>query len=162
MDFSVRTATESDLPLVFQFIRDLADYEGLLDQVTATEEILRQSLFVERQAEVAIGSVEGKDVCFALYFHNFSTFTGSRGLYLEDFYVRPEWRSKGIGRKMFSYLARLATERGCLRFEWWCLDSHKKTIEFYTKMGARPMSDWTVYRLDGEGLKDLSRQASSL
>ena len=155
--FTIRLAEESDTGLVLEFIRKLARYEGMLDQVEATEEVLHDSLFVKHQAEVIIGEYEGNPVAFALFFHNFSTFLGKANLYLEDLYVEEEFRGKGLGRSMFACLAKIAVERGCGRLDWWCLDWNASSIAFYKRMGAKPMSDWTVYRIDGVTLEDLAR-----
>ncbi len=155
-NFKIRLAEEPDVPLILQFIRELAAYEKLLHEVTATEETLRESLFQKRQAEVLIGEYEGKPVAFALFFHNFSTFLGKANLYLEDLYVKEEYRGKGLGRMLFRALAKTALERGCGRLDWWCLDWNEKSIAFYRSLGAVPMSDWTVYRLEEESLRKLS------
>ena len=141
-----------------RFIKELADYEKLLHEVVATEEILRESLFERRAAEVVIAEYQGEPVGFALFFHNFSTFLGRPGLYLEDLYVRPEMRGKGIGKLLLSYLAKLALERGCGRFEWWCLDWNKSSIDFYKSIGAIPMDEWTVYRVCDQALEDLAEE----
>lgn len=154
--FKVRPAMASDVPLILDFIRRLADYERLADQVVATEEVLRDSLFVKRQAEVLIGELDGKPVAFALFFYNFSTFLGKANLYLEDLFVDEGCRGLGLGRIMFSCLARIAVERGCDRLDWWCLDWNEPSIAFYKGMGAVPMSDWTVYRLEGDRLRRMA------
>ncbi len=154
--FIIRFANENDSALILRFIRGLAEYEKLADEVTATEEVLRDSLFVRRQAEVIIGELKGEPVAFALFFHNFSTFLGKANLYLEDLFVDDSCRGMGLGKVMFSCLARIAVERGCERLDWWCLDWNEPSIAFYRSMGARPMSDWTVYRVDGKGLQELA------
>jgi GNAT superfamily N-acetyltransferase len=154
--FNLRFAKEEDTALILGFIKELAVYEKMLDDVTATEQILRDSLFRRKSAEVLIGEYEGQPVCFALFFHNFSTFVGKPGLYLEDLYVRPEMRGRGIGRKVLSYLGKLAVERDCGRLEWACLDWNLPSIEFYKKMGAIPMDEWTEYRVTGEPLLKLA------
>lgn len=156
--FKLRLANEEDIPLILDFIKELADYENMLDQVEATEEILRESLFVKKVAEVIIGEYRGDPIAFALFFHNFSTFVGKAGLYLEDLYVKPEMRGKGIGTTLLSYLAKLAMDRDCGRFEWWCLDWNKPSIEFYKSKGAIPMDEWTVYRVDGDALGSLAKE----
>jgi GNAT superfamily N-acetyltransferase len=143
----IRSAVESDLPLVLSFIKALAAYEKMSDEVLATEEILRQSLFVEHHAEALIAEAEGRPVGFAVFFHNFSTFLGRPGLYLEDLFVQPEQRGRGIGRALLERLERIAADRHCGRMEWSCLNWNKPSIDFYLSLGARPMSDWTVYRL---------------
>lgn len=157
-EFKLRLANEEDIPLILDFIKELADYENMLDQVEATEEIIRESLFVKKVAEVIIGEYRGDPVAFALFFHNFSTFVGKAGLYLEDLYVKPEMRGKGIGTTLLSYLAKLAVDRDCGRFEWWCLDWNKPSIEFYKSKGAIPMDEWTVYRVDGDALGSLAKE----
>jgi len=159
-DFIIRNATATDIPLIMSFIKELAEYEKLSSEVIATEEILTESLFGERSssAEVVIGYYKKKPVAFALFFHNFSTFLGKPGLYLEDLFVNPEMRGKGIGKVLISYLACLAKERGCGRFEWWVLDWNKPAIQFYQSIGARPMDEWTVQRVDGEALDQLAAE----
>jgi GNAT superfamily N-acetyltransferase len=157
-DVTLRLAKEEDLSLILRFIKELADYEKLLHEVVATEEILRESLFERRAAEVVIAEYKDEPVGFALFFHNFSTFLGRPGLYLEDLYVRPELRGKGIGKLLLSYLAKLALERGCGRFEWWCLDWNKSSIDFYKSIGAIPMDEWTVYRVCDKALEDLAEE----
>ena len=152
----IRPATEADTPLILYFIRELAAYEGLLEEVVATEEILRRSLFAKKQAEVIISEYQGQAVGFALYFHNFSTFLGKANLYLEDLYVTPEVRGKGIGKALLAALATIARERDCQRLDWWCLDWNESSIRFYLEMGAIPMSDWTVYRVEGDKLGELA------
>lgn len=158
-DFKIRFAEISDVPLILSFIRGLAEYEKMLDQVMATEEILRESLFENKIAEVVIGEYENKPASFALFFYNFSTFLGKPGIYLEDLYVKPEMRGKGIGKIMLSFLAELAIERKCGRLEWACLDWNEPSIEFYKRMGAVPMDEWTVYRIDNQALIDLARRS---
>lgn len=154
--FDLYFAEESDTPIILEFIRELAQYEKLLHEVTATEEILRESLFERKSAEVIIGEYEGKPVSFALFFHNFSTFLGKPGIYLEDLYVKPEMRGKGIGKIMLSFLAQLAVEHKCGRLEWWCLDWNEPSVQFYKQIGAVPMEDWTVFRVCGDALEDLA------
>ena len=156
MALTFRFAQETDTLLILQFIRELADYEHLLDQVVADEATLRDQLFEKRRAEVLFALEDGAEVGFALFFQNFSTFLGRAGLYLEDLYVRPEHRGKGYGKAFFRRLAAIAAERDCGRLEWWCLDWNKPSIDFYLGIGARPMSDWTVYRIDGERLKAMA------
>lgn len=157
-NFKMRFAKEDDVSLILDFIKQLADYEKLLDEVTATEEILKESLFERKAAEVIIGEYDEKPISFALFFHNFSTFLGKPGLYLEDLFVKPEYRGKGIGQIMLSYLAKLAVERNCGRLEWWCLDWNKPAIKFYKSKGAIPMDEWTVYRVCGDALEDLVKE----
>lgn len=151
-----RAAERDDVPLILRFIRDLADYEHMADQVVADEATLEEWLFDRRKAEVIFAVLEGKEVGFALFFHNFSTFLGRAGLYLEDLFVLPEHRGRGIGRAILRRLAGLAVERGCGRLEWWCLDWNEPSIAFYRSLGAEPMSDWTVYRITGQTLQDLA------
>lgn len=151
-----RAAERDDVLLILRFIRELADYEGMLDQVTATEELLREWIFEKRKAEVIFVLENGKEVGFALFFHNFSTFLGKAGIYLEDLYVMPEYRGKGYGKGLLRKLAQIAVERGCGRLEWWCLDWNKPSIDFYLSMGAEPMEDWTVYRIAGDTLHRLA------
>lgn len=157
-NFKLRFAEEKDAALILKFIKELAEYEKMLDNVVATEEVLKESLFQRKSAEVVIGEYEGEPVCFALFFHNFSTFLGRPGLYLEDLYVKPHMRGKGIGKIMFSFLANLAVEIKCGRFEWWCLDWNEPSINFYKHMNAVAMDDWTVYRLTGEHLRGIARE----
>ena len=156
MDLTFRYAAEADTPLILQFIRELAEYEHMLDQVVADEATLADQLFHRKNAEVIFALEDGKEVGFALFFHNFSTFLGRSGLYLEDLFVFPEHRGKGYGRAILQKLASIAVERGCGRLEWWCLDWNKPSIDFYLSLGAEPMSDWTVYRLTGDTLKNLA------
>lgn len=151
-----RFAAERDVPLILEFIRGLAEYERMLDQVVADEATLREQLFVRKGAEVLFALEEGKEVGFALFFHNFSTFLGRSGLYLEDLFVWPEYRGKGYGKGLLRQLAVIAVERGCGRLEWVCLDWNRPSIEFYKSLGAEPQSDWTIYRLTGETLTGLA------
>ena len=157
MTLTFRCAQEQDAALILEFIKNLADYEKMLDQVTATEEILKEWLFQKKKAEVLFAVADGKEVGFALFFYNFSTFLGKAGLYIEDLFVRPEYRGLGIGKAIFKQLAQIAVERGCGRLEWWCLDWNKPSIDFYLSMGAKPMNDWTVYRISGDTLTDLAQ-----
>lgn len=153
---SFRFAAEQDVGLILRFIRELAAYEKMLDEVIATEELLREWIFVQKKAEVIFAVVDGKEVGFALFFHNFSTFLGRAGLYLEDLYVMPEYRGRGYGKAILKELARIAVARGCGRLEWWCLDWNKPSIDFYLSLGAEPMEDWTVYRIAGKTLEELA------
>jgi len=151
--FRIERATERDVPLILRLIKDLAEYERMSDEVVATEQGLRESLFGARPAaEVIIAYAGDTPAGFALFFHNYSTFLGRRGLYLEDLFVLPAFRSRGVGRRLLSYLARLAVERKCGRLEWWVLDWNESAIRFYQSLGAIPMNDWTVYRLTGDAL----------
>ena len=156
-NFKIRGATPDDTALILSFIRMLADYEQMLDEVVATEELLQEWLFKKQKAEVIIGELDGAPVAFALFFHNFSTFLGRAGIYLEDLFVRPECRGRGFGRAMLRELARIALARGCGRLEWWCLDWNKSSIAFYKSLGAQPMADWTVYRITGDTLTTLAQ-----
>ena len=126
--------------------------------VVATEEVLYDSLFVQKKAEVIVGEYDGKPVGFALFFHNFSTFLGKSGIYLEDLYIKPEMRGKGLGKIMLSFLAKLAVKRNCGRFEWWCIDWNEPSIKFYKNMGAKQMDEWTVYRVDDVALRNLANE----
>lgn len=156
----IRPAVEADVPLILRFIRELAEYERLAHEVVATEEGLRGTLFGARPfAEVVIAEEEGEPAGFALFFHNYSTFLGRPGLYLEDLYVRPEMRGAGIGRALLAHLARLAVERGCGRLEWWVLDWNEPAIRFYRSLGAQPMDDWTVFRVTGDALTQLAAES---
>lgn len=156
-DFRIEQAKKKDVPLIHSFIRELAEYERLSHEVVATEASLRETLFGERPAaEVIIGYDRDVAVGFALFFHNFSTFLSRRGLYLEDLYVRPEFRGKGLGRAMLVHLARLARARDCGRFEWAVLDWNEPAIKFYRSLGAAAMDDWTTFRLTGEALDRLA------
>jgi GNAT superfamily N-acetyltransferase len=153
----IREATEEDVPLILSLIRELAEYEKLSDEVVATEDGLQDSLFGERRyAEVLIAEHDGAPAGFALFFHNFSTFLGKPGIYLEDLYVKPAFRGAGIGKKLLVRLASLAVGRGCGRLEWWVLDWNEPAIGFYRSVGAEPMDDWTVYRVSGSALEDLA------
>ena len=154
----LRFAETSDVPLILSFIRELAEYEKLLNEVVATEEILKESLFERKAAEVIIAEYNNEPVGFALFFHNFSTFLGKPGIYLEDLYVRPEMRGKGIGKTILAYLARLAIDRNCGRVEWFCLDWNEPSIEFYKSIGAIPMDEWTVYKVHEEALGKLANE----
>jgi GNAT superfamily N-acetyltransferase len=153
----IRIATEDDVPLILSFIKELAEYENLSHEVYATEDLLREYLFGERRgAEVVIGHHGEDPAGFALFFHNFSTFLGRPGIYLEDLYVTPELRGKGVGRALLTYLAKLAKERNCGRLEWSVLDWNEPAIKLYESIGAIPMDEWTVYRLTGDALDGLA------
>ena len=153
-----RSAERADVPLILPFIRALADYEHMADQVVADEATLEEWLFDRQKAEVLFAVLEGREVGFALFFHNFSTFLGRAGLYLEDLFVLPEVRGRGVGKAILQRLAALAVERGCGRLEWWCLDWNEPSIAFYRSLGAEPMSDWTVSRIAGQTLRDLAEK----
>ena len=157
-NLQIRFATIDDTSLILDFIRELAEYERMLDKVVATEELLRKWLFEKEKAEVLIGELNGEPVAFSLFFHNFSTFLARPGIYLEDLFVRPEARGKGIGKKMLKYLAKLTVERDCGRLEWACLNWNTSSIEFYLSLGAEVMSDWTVYRVTGDTLLKLAKE----
>ncbi|MDD4842969.1 MAG: GNAT family N-acetyltransferase [Anaerotignum sp.] len=156
MDLTFRYAQRADVPLILQFIRELADYEKMLEEVVATEELLTEWIFEQKKAEVLFAMVEGKEIGFALFFHNFSTFLGKSGIYLEDLYVKQEFRGQGFGKRILKELASIALERKCGRLEWWCLDWNQPSIDFYLSIGAEPMRDWTVYRLTGKTLESLA------
>ncbi len=157
--FMIRTATENDVAVILSLIKDLAEYEHLSHEVAATEEDIRRSLFGNRPvAEALMGEFEGAPVSFALFFYSFSTFRGQPGIYLEDLYVKPEYRGRGLGRRMLAYIARLAKERNCGRFEWSVLDWNKPAIRTYERLNARPMKEWVLYRLTGEALNKLAQE----
>jgi len=156
-DVQIRPATERDAPIILDMIKALADYEKLAHAVTATEQTIRDSLFgAQPAAEVLIASVGGEPAGFALFFHNYSTFLGRRGLYLEDLFVKPAYRGHGIGRALLEHLARLASDRRCGRFEWSVLDWNEPAIGFYKKLGAVALDEWTIFRVTGEALKRLA------
>ena len=152
----IRFANETDVKVILFFIKELAEYEGMIDKVEATEELLMQTIFHEKKAEVIICEYDNKPVGFALFFHNFSTFLGKPGIYLEDLYVIKEMRHRGLGKRIISVLGKIALARNCGRLEWWCLDSNAKSIEFYLGLGAKAMLDWTVYRVSGNDLLNIS------
>ena len=157
LDVRIVPATEKDTPVIHSLIKGLAEYERLAHEVEATEEGIHEALFGDWPAAEVVLAYVGADVAgFALFFHNFSTFLGRRGLYLEDLFVLPAYRGRGIGRRLLSHLARIAIERRCGRMEWWVLDWNETAIRFYRSIGARPMDDWTVYRLDGDALARLA------
>lgn len=154
----IRFAGPGDVPLILSFIRELAEYEKLEDEVVTDEATLARTLFGPRAyAEVLIGERDGQAISFALFFHNFSSFNGKPGLYLEDLFVKPDLRSLGVGKRMLSRLARLAEERDCVRFEWAVLDWNETAIKFYQKLGAKPLNTWIIYRLVGDALKTLAK-----
>ena len=154
-NLTFRFAEKEDVSKILYFIRELASYEHMLAEVVATEEVLEEWLFEKGKAEVLFAVKDGEEIGFALFFHNFSTFLGRAGIYLEDLYVKPEYRGNGYGKALLQELARIALERGCGRLEWWCLDWNQPSIDFYLAMGAEPMKDWTVYRVAGEALEKL-------
>ena len=149
----IRYATEKDVALILEFIRGIAEYEKMSDEVVATEELLQEWIFEKKKAEVIFAVENGVEVGFALFFHNFSTFVGRAGLYLEDLFVKVEHRGKGYGKALLKELARIAVERGCGRMDWVCLDWNQPSIDFYRSLGAVPMDEWTIYRLTGDTLK---------
>jgi len=155
-DPTCRFAEEKDCALILRFIRGLAEYEKMIDQVVATEESLREWIFEKGKAEVIFICEDGIEVGFALFFHNFSTFLGRAGIYLEDLYVLPEHRGKGFGKALLQQLAQITVERGCGRLEWSCLDWNQPSIDFYLSLGAEPMDEWTIYRMAGKTLTDLA------
>lgn len=157
MTLAIRAATRDDLDLIFRFVCDLAEYEKLRHEVYADVETLGLHLFgPQPMAEVLIGEIDGAPRGFALFFHNFSTFEGKPGLYLEDLFVAPDARGSGLGKALLSYLAGIALDRGCARFEWSVLDWNEPALAFYRAIGARPMEEWTVQRLDGDALRQLA------
>lgn len=155
-DIVIRSAGRADVPVILGFINDLAEYEHMSDQVVATPELLEEWIFDKGRAEVLLAELDGKPVGFALFFHNFSTFLGRAGIYLEDLFVRPEARGHGAGKALLRKLAGVALERGCGRLEWACLDWNAPSIAFYKAQGAEPMEEWTTYRLTGESLRRMA------
>lgn len=156
MELTFRYAERKDTALILKFIKELAEYEKMLDEVVATEELLEDWIFNKQKAEVIFALADEREVGFASFFHNFSTFLGRAGIYLEDLYVNTEYRGFGIGKALLKKLGEITVERGCGRLEWWCLDWNKPSIDFYRSMGAEPMEDWTVYRIAGNALKELA------
>ena len=154
-----RFAQEEDCGLILSFIRGIAAYEKLSDEVVNSEDLIREWLFEKKSAEVLFACEDGKEVGFALFFHNYSTFVGRAGLYLEDLFVFPEYRGRGYGKALLKKLAAIAIERGCGRMEWVCLDWNQPSIDFYLSLGAKPMTDWTVYRVAGDGIRHLAEEA---
>lgn len=154
--FTFRYAKRDDISLILQFIKDLAAYEKMINEVVADEKTLEEWIFDKQKAEVIFAVVDDEEIGFALFFYNFSTFLGRAGIYLEDLFVKPEYRGKGYGKAILKKLAVIAVERGCGRLEWWCLDWNKPGIDFYLSLGAEPMDDWTVYRITGDTLSNLA------
>ena len=152
-----RYAEEKDAAKILYFIKELAAYEKMLDEVIATEELLKEWIFVQKKAEVIFAIVDDKEIGFELFFHNFSTFLGRAGIYLEDLYVMPEYRGKGYGKALLKKLAQIAVERKCGRLEWWCLDWNQPSIDFYLSLGAEAMEEWTVYRIAGDKLTEFAK-----
>jgi GNAT superfamily N-acetyltransferase len=154
---TIRTATVDDVPLILQFIKELAEYEQLLHEVVATEAILTETLFGQNpRAEVVFAMSADKPCGFALYFYNYSTFLGRAGIYLEDLYVRSEYRGLGIGKKLLAYLAKICLDNNYPRLQWWVLDWNQDAVDFYKKIGAKPMDEWTVFRVAGDELQNLA------
>ena len=151
-----RFACKEDVPKILSFIKELAEYEKMSDQVVATEALLTEQLFEKHNAEVLFVEADNTEVGFALFFHNFSTFLGKSGIYLEDLFVKPEYRGNGYGKGLMTQLAKIAVERGCERFEWACLNWNTPSINFYLSLGAKPMDEWTVYRVFGDALNKLA------
>ena len=151
-EFTIRFAKREDCGLILDFVKELAKYEKMLDDVVATEELLDEWIFDKKKAEVLFAVVDGKEVGFALFFHNFSTFLGRAGIYLEDLYILPEFRNHGYGKALLKKLAEITIERGCGRLEWCCLDWNRPSIDFYLSLGSTSLSEWTTYRLTGENL----------
>ena len=159
-NFKIRPATELDASTIYSLIKELAEYEHLSHEVKATEDDIRQSLFGRHPyAEVLIGEYENVPISYALFFYNYSTFNGKPGIYLEDLYVKPQYRSNGFGRKMLAHIARLAEERNCVRFEWTVLDWNEPAIRTYEKLNAKPMKEWILYRLTGSALRKLANES---
>ena len=156
-ELTFRFATRNDVTLILQFIRGLAEYENMLDEVIADEATLEEWIFDKQKAEVIFAVVDGREVGFALFFHNFSTFLGRAGIYLEDLFVLPEYRGHGYGKGLLKKLASIAVERQCGRLEWSCLDWNQPSIDFYLSLGATPMNEWTTYRLTGDTLRNLAK-----
>lgn len=154
--FSIRFANPNDIPVILELIRELASYENLLHMVVADEKLLDEWVFQKKVAEVIIGEINNTVVGFSLFFHNFSTFLGKPGIYIEDVYVKKEYRHQGLGKSFFRFIAQLARERGCGRMEWSVLDWNKSAIQFYQSLGAEPLNEWTFYRLTGEGIQSLA------
>lgn len=156
--FTIRLADENDVRIVFDMVKELAAYEKLAGSLEATEELFSESLFQRGVAETLIGEYEGNPVGYAIFFHNFSSFAGRIGIYIEDIYVKPEMRGKGFGKTFFAYIANLAVQRRCGRLEWSCLDWNKPSIDFYEKLDAKRLADWKIYRLSGDALNRLARK----
>jgi GNAT superfamily N-acetyltransferase len=155
-DLAFRYAEEKDAGLILAFIKELAVYEKLSDQVRANEETLREWLFEKKTAEVLFAIVDGREIGYALYFHNFSTFLGKAGIYLEDIFIQPEYRGKGYGKRLFKQVAKTAAERGLGRLEWACLTWNQPSIDFYLSLGAQAMDEWTIYRLTEDAIRRLA------
>ncbi|MDR1838961.1 MAG: GNAT family N-acetyltransferase [Treponema sp.] len=156
----LRFAKEKDIAIILEFIRGLAEYEHLSDMVEIKEADLKNYLFEKKLIEVVIGEYDGTPAGFALFFYNFSTFLGKPGIFIEDIFVKPEFRGRGLGKILFSFLAKIAVERNCGRLEWSCLDWNKPSIEFYKKQGAHPLDEWTMYRITGDGINKLANECT--
>lgn len=157
MELSFRKANINDTALILSFIKELAEYEKMLDEVVVTEELLQEWLFEKEKAEVIFAVINEKEIGFALFFHNFSTFLGRSGIYLEDLYIKPKYRGKGYGKEIFKQLAKIAVARNCGRLEWACLDWNQPSIDFYLSLGAKVMDEWSIYRLSGDTLTKLGQ-----
>lgn len=157
-NFTIRYANENDVNVIFDFICRLAEYENMLGDVVATPELLKEWIFEKKKAEVIFAVCDSKEIGFALFFHNFSTFLGRAGIYLEDLFVLPEYRGNGYGKALLKKLAEITVERGCGRLEWCCLDWNKPSIDFYLSLGAKPLDDWTIYRLAGDTLAEFAKR----
>ena len=156
-EIAYRFARPGDEGIILGFIKALAEYEKMSDAVVATEELLREWIFEKEKAEVIFAVIDGEEVGFALFFHNFSTFLGRAGIYLEDLFVLPEYRGRGYGKALLRRLGAIARQRGCGRLEWWCLDWNQPSIDFYRSMGAVPMDEWTSFRVSGKTLEELAK-----
>ncbi len=156
--FEIRFANENDVSIIYDFICRLAEYENMLGDVVATPELLKEWIFEKKKAEVVLAVENGNAVGFALFFHNFSTFLGRSGIYLEDLFVLPEYRGNGYGKALLKKLAEIAVERDCGRLEWSCLDWNKPSIDFYLSLGAKPMDEWSVYRMAGDTLTEFAKR----
>lgn len=157
-NFSIRKAERSDIPVVLKFIKDLATYENLLDDVTATEEVLEKAIFDENAAQLYLPLYEGKPIGYFIFFYNFSTFEGRPGLYLEDLYIDPQYRNHGFGQQCLAFMARHAVEKDCRRFEWTCLKTNTPSYELYKNLGADDHVEWVIFRLEGQNLKDMAKK----
>ena len=155
-ELTFRFAVKEDVSTILYFIRQLAEYERMSNEVVATEELLEEWIFEKQKAEVLFAVADGKEIGFALFFHNFSTFLGRAGIYLEDLFVLPEYRNKGYGKALLKKLAQITVSRGCGRLEWCCLDWNQPSIDFYRSLNAVPLSDWTTYRLTGDSLREMA------
>lgn len=156
-EFKIRETRKEDVALILSLIKEIAEYENMSQEVIATEESLKQSIFADKRAEVVIGELNGEPVAYALYFFNYSTFIGRAGLYLEDIYIKPEFRACGLGKEIFKFLGKVAKKNGCKRMEWTCLNWNKSSIKFYNTLGAIPMDEWTVHRLEEKEINKLAQ-----